>query len=498
MWWYNEGVHIADAFFAGTLAFLLGVLLSSAGLTSGILVIFAVFEAVCITVWVLYSYLPPFFRNVSRASFVLLASLFLLLPVGSIYYHLDDVGFRSANVPLGREVRFSGVVVNDPVIAAGGRQAVLELSAPLSGRILLKLPAYPAISYGDALRGQGSVLAPEPEWYARYLAKERVVGIVKYANVERTAVGAGSPVKSFLFSVKHSVTDSFKRTLPSEQASFLSGLTVGERAEFSKEFTEAMQRSGTTHLVALSGYNISIVVATTMAFFLYFLRRRLAFVCTFAVVIGFVCMTGAEASVVRAALMGVLALVAREAGRQFDVRNAIMAAGLVMVIANPKVLLFDVGFQLSFLALLGIVYLEPVCKRFLRFADDGFLNWKANLTTTLAAQLAVAPLLIAQFGGVSLTSLIANVLVLSAVPVTMGLGFIVAAASFVSVMLAQALGLVALVLLKFEMLVIMLFSALAIPVAPMVGWGVAAVYYAALVFAGAYNARKTQKTPLKA
>ncbi|MEK7512944.1 MAG: ComEC/Rec2 family competence protein [Patescibacteria group bacterium] len=489
-------MHIADAFFFGALAFLMGVLLSSAGVTTPILWATVVAELVCFLAWAFHPRLTRFLSSAPRKTFLAVAALVLLFPAGAVYYTWDDRRFRSVTVPFDREIDFSGMVVNDPVVSTRGRSAGLVLAPPRSGRILLSLPAYPEVAYGDALQGRGVVTVPIPDWYARYLAKERVSGVVRYADVERTASGAGSPIKALLYSLKHAVTDSFARVLPAGEAAFLSGLTIGERAEFSEEFTEAMRRSGTTHLVALSGYNITIVVTAAMGLFLYFLRRRLAFILTFLVVIGFVVMTGAEASVVRAAIIGLLILFAREAGRQFDIRNAIVAAGLAMVFWNPKVLLFDVGFQLSFLALLGIVYLEPALRKLFRVSGKGFLAWKENLMTTLAAQLAVAPLLITQFGSVSLTSLIANVLILSAVPTTMALGFAIAFVSFLSTVFASVLGLVAWVLLKFEMFVITLFSALALPLAPALGWGLTVAYYGALTALIAYarlNRTKTQE-----
>ena len=189
-------------------------------------------------------------------------------------------------------------------------------------------------------------------------------------------------------------------------------------------------------------------------------------------------MTGAEASVVRAVIMGILVLLSREVGRLYDFRNAIILAGLLMVFQNPKVLVFVIGFQLSFLALLGIVYLRPAIQKFLRIKKNpGFLSWKDNLLMTASAQLMVAPLLITNFNSFSLTSLIANVLVLELIPVTMGLGFAIAAISLFSYHFSLVLGWVTWVLLRFEILVIELFAKFSIPLGPNLGIGGMALYY---------------------
>lgn len=480
-----------NAFFLGAFAFLLGVLLSSAGLTYQVLVIFGISEALCGIGWSVYHRVPVLSRIGTRAAFGVLAALFILIPLGSLVYRADDARFRDAVIPIGTSTRFTGVVVNDPVLSGGSQRVTLELEAPLRGRILVTCAPYPVFAYGERLTGDGVIERPEPAGYAAYLAKERISGTVGFPLVERIGSGAGSSLRAFLFSVKHAVTNAFGRFLPAPHAAFMGGLTVGERGEFTPEFKDALQRSGTTHLVALSGYNISIVVWVAMGFFLSFLGRRWSFALATLVVVGFVLMTGAEASVVRAAIMGILALVAREAGRSFDVRNAIAFAGVLMILANPKVLLFDVGFQLSFLALLGIVYLTPAFRSVFRSAPGGgFLMWRENLLTTVAAQCAVMPLLIVQFGGFSLTSIVANILVLSAVPLTMGIGFVLAAASFLSYYLALFVGWVAWVLLAYEMSVIEFFARASIPLTPMVGLLGIALYYTGLIVFVVYAQRK--------
>ncbi|MEK7077215.1 MAG: ComEC/Rec2 family competence protein, partial [Patescibacteria group bacterium] len=285
-------------------------------------------------------------------------------------------------------------------------------------------------------------------------------------------------------------------------AALLAGLTFGSRSDFSKEFKEKMSQSGTTHLVALSGYNISVLVLTAALFFRYFLRRRAAFYVTVLVIILFVLMVGGEASVVRAALMGFLALLAKEAGRIYSFRNAITLAAAGMVLFDPTILRFNIGFQLSFLALLGIVYLEPALRELFRrlrsqkkdeARRESFLNWRENALTTLSAQLAVAPLIIENFSEISLTSLLANILILVLVPFTMALGFLIGAVGFVAPYLAVIVGWLANVLLAYEIGVINIFSYLRIPVTGAGSWILFALYYAALLGVIIYTRHADEK-----
>ncbi len=471
-----------NVLFFGALFFLIGVFLSSVGFNASIVLIVAAVEVVLLILWLLGEEVTVARQRFTPRTFLWLSGLALLVLVGALYYTWDNIRFQSARVPFVETTTFTGIIIDDPTPRGTAQEVVVELEPPYSGRVLLKVPRYPELRYGDRLAVTGTVEAPFPDGYARYLAKERVSGIATYPEVEVTGHGGGALLKTKLFDLKHRVIGVFQRVLPAREAALLSGLTVGERSEFTQEFREAMQRSGTTHLVALSGYNITIVAWAAMGLLLYFLSRRLAFLGAVLVIAGFVAMTGAEASVVRAAVMGFLVLLSREIGRTYDFRNAITLAALLMVFANPKVLAFDIGFQLSFLALLGIVYLRPAIARLLRLSEEpGFLSWRDNLLTTASAQLAVAPVVITQFGGFSPTSLLANVLVLEPVPLTMGLGFVTGALGLVSYHASLVTGWLAWVLLRFEILVIEFFARISIPIGVTMSWVVLTAYYLLLV-----------------
>ena len=171
-------------------------------------------------------------------------------------------------------------------------------------------------------------------------------------------------------------------------------------------------------------------------------------------------MTGAEASVVRAGIMGIIMLLAERQSRIYSFRNAIVIAATVMVVVNPKVLLFDAGFQLSFAALLGIVYLKPYIDKLFRKnpETESTLNWKENLTTTLSAQLATMPIVWFTFKAVTPFAFIPNLLVLEAVPFTMALGFITGFVGLWSYHLALILSWPLKLLLEYEIQIINLLS----------------------------------------
>jgi competence protein ComEC len=463
-----------DIFFFSSLFFLAGVGLESLELRFGILVLTAVCAAVFIFLW-LWKKNWRFFWIAGLALFVL---------TGAVYSYARDENFAQKFVSDGKSMNFQGLVVNNP--APQGNSQNLYVRTRISGadvEILVKTARYPEFHYGDLVLINGAVKKPEPKSYAQYLTKEGISGVISYPKIDLVAAGKGSPIKSFLFDFKNSIVDSFGRVLPSEESAFLSGLVLGERSDFSREFKDAMQTSGTTHLVALSGYNVSIIVLGVMTIFTMFLKRKTALIFTFLFLLSFVLMTGAEASVVRAAIMGALVVIARDSGRIFNVRNAIMLAGLAMVLVNPMVLVFDAGFELSFLALLGIIYLKPALQNVFRMKEEpGVLSWRYNLLTTSAAQLMVAPILIQSFGNFSPISLLSNVLILELIPLTMALGFGVALFSGISYYLTLIASWFVWPFLKVETWLINFFGGFGISLDLSLSWLLILAYYAALIF----------------
>jgi len=461
-----------EIFFFGALFFLLGILLGSAGF--GFLVPW--FVGACLFGGLLFY----FFKK--RKSALWIAGLSLVALLGTLYFHFDDTAFRAKHVPTEGVVEFSGVVSSDPARKGDIQEFVLTLQGPVVARVLVRTSPHPAFRYGDAVQGSGRFTVPESISYLRYLSKERIVATVSYPRLARIASGGGSPVFRFLFDVKHSVMNSISDLLPAKEAALLNGLLLGDTTSFSEEFSLAMKQSGTTHLVALSGYNITIVLWAVLSICAFFVSRRTSVIVAFGVMVGFVLMTGAEASVVRAAIMGSIVLLAGEMGRPHDTRNAILFAALLMALWNPKVLVFDVGFQLSFFALLGIVYLRPALEGVLGKKKRRFSSFRETFFTTLAAQLAVLPILLSQFGSVSAAGLFSNLLVLEVVPLTMGLGFLTAGLGMLWHTLAVPFGWLLWVPLRFQIGVIEWFGGLGWNITG--EWGIVPMffYYGAFVF----------------
>lgn len=465
--------HLAFAFI---FFFVLGVFLASVGFSLSIII---VFSFLLLILFFIFSIAGFRILNFHFSWFFILGILSLVIILGSIYFDFyQRLVFKEVKLVFNQKINFSGVVVSYPERGEKFQRFKVLLDQPYSGIVLVKMPLYPEFFYGDKIKFFGKI-KKAPAY--GYFKKEKISGVVYYPQAKLISKNKASKIKYNLFLLKKKIVGIFQKILPYQESAFLSGITLGERAEFLKEFEDQMAKSGTTHLVALSGYNITILGYAIGFFIGRYVSQRYVFYLTALAIFGFVIMTGAEASVVRAGIMGFIALLATHTSNIYSVRNAIAVAGFLMILINPYVLYFDLGFQLSFLALLGLVYLNPALKKMLKAKEEpGFLNWRENFFSTLSAQLMVIPLLLLTFNYFSLTSFLANILILEVVPVAMFFGFLSAFLGFFSLSLAQIFGWLLWFLLEYKIIVIKIFSEIALPIS----FGIFSIiiYYLILIF----------------
>jgi len=241
---------------------------------------------------------------------------------------------------------------------------------------------------------------------------------------------------------------SIEKILPEPQASFLAGLLLGFDKNIPKDLLENFNTTGTRHIIALSGYNITIIASLIMGFLLWLgFWRKHAFVIAVIAIIFFVLLTGASASASRAAIMGILVLISQQAGRLSNPRNLLASAAFLMLLKEPTVLFNNIGWQLSFAATIGIIYLSPCLKRLPEI-----------LKTTLSAQITVMPLILFYFHQISLISPLANLLVLPIIPITMLVGFLAVASGVLYTPIGTFLAWPAWLFLSYEIKIIELLA----------------------------------------
>lgn len=288
-----------------------------------------------------------------------------------------------------------------------------------SGRAYLNLKTADRLQYSDKINicFQGSNLAPVEGSYGRYLEARYLTDEV-VRNPDFKFVGSGRNPLRHLYSFSAGVSDDLSRIFSGDAGVLAKGLILGGSQGFSPSFIKALRASGTTHLIAVSGYNVSIITVVLFLLIRTWVSRRAAIITTAIMLLSFCLLTGATSSVLRASLMGFLYLFAKSIGRRGATTNALFVATLIMFLYNPYSV-WDVGFQLSFAATLGLVILEePLRVIFARLAALPEAVMMAA-TSTLAAQIFTLPILLWQFGQISLVAPVTNILILPFVPLAM-------------------------------------------------------------------------------
>lgn len=400
----------------------------------------------------------------------------------------------------GIEVTLNGYV-DDEVKVNGTKSQVIfrvtELEIPnnkikANERVLILAQAYPEYKLGDKLSVVGALEKPQNFSdfdYVQYLKTKDVRVIVPYPKIStndslKLSISQKLKVSIYhrLFIIKDNFQSAINHSLPAPYSAYINGILLGARQDIPDSLSEAFNRTSTTHILAISGYNITIIAEVLLGVLVFWMRRRKAFWFSVLIIVLFTILTGASASVIRASVMGLVLLFANGYGRLYDPRNSILLAGSVMVFINPLSLHFDVGFQLSFLAVLGLMYIYPILeKRFIKIPKAG--NLKETALMSLSAQLAVAPLLAYTFHSFSLVALPANLLVLPFMPYVMLLGFLTGLGGLVLVPLGRVIGYFAWALSVYQIKVIQFFAGLSFAsVTITIGLFVLVVLYALIVF----------------
>lgn len=298
-------------------------------------------------------------------------------------------------------------------------------------RLLVTVPRYPSSRIGDRISVMCTLQAPEPiEGFAydKYLAIRDIYALCR-TNEMSLVVGEATPsFRLALTGLREAISRRITSILPEPEAALLVGLLLG-RADFSDEWRDRFLATGTTHVVAASGFNVSLVVMAVFGLLTWVgARRQHAFWLLLAGIAVYATLAGLEPAVVRAGVMGALVLTAQQVGRMSSMRNIVLLAVAAMLAFEPRLLLDDVGFQLSVISTAALIWLSPhIASRLTWVPTD--LELRDILASTLVATFATLPIVILSFGQVSFIGPIVNMLALPIVPLAMTLGIAGLAAS---------------------------------------------------------------------
>ena len=367
----------------------------------------------------------------------------------------------------------------------------------VSGKILATVGLFPEYHYGDRVVVRCQLVKPtviEDFDYGRYLSRYDIYALCQRSEVRLLPGSKLVDSDLFYFWVLWSgqkLGAALNRCVSEPEVAILQGMLFGNVRGISDEWNQKFSNLGITHIIAISGSHITIISSLIISILIGLgVSRKKSFWPAVALITFYVILSGAQASAVRAAIMGILILYAQRIGRLHFMENVLALTVVFMLVANPKMLLFDVGFQLSFAAVMGLVYILPIVKRIFNYWPE-LWQLKEMLLTTISAQLATLPILVFYFHKISWSSLLANILILPIIPFLMIWSLINAVVALISTGAGQLMGWVSWLLVAYwlkvtDLLVLIPYGSINLE---KFSWPVVVILYLLLIIA----VRKIQK-----
>lgn len=340
----------------------------------------------------------------------------------------------------GQTVVIIGTVCNEPDVRNKNRKLEVEITKiaepgiseqkskqahwrEVRGKVLLTTDSYPAYTYGDEIEFVCELKKPEKFQdfaYDRYLARYDIYSVCYYPEIELLRRNQKNKFYASIFQLKNKLYEVIQVGLFEPEASLAGAIFLGYKKNILPYWQNKFSQAGISHIIAISGLHISILAALVMNLFLGIgLFRQKAFYLGSLFLLLYIILVGLPASAMRAGLMGFLVLLAMNLGRINRLVNSLVLVAVILLFMNPRLLRDDIGFQLSFLAVLGIAYVVPIFKRWTG-ERQGIVGIVFDIfNVTLAAQVFTLPVIVYNFSQVSLIAPISNLLILWSLPLLM-------------------------------------------------------------------------------
>ncbi|MDO9580767.1 MAG: ComEC/Rec2 family competence protein [Bacteroidales bacterium] len=389
-----------------------------------------------------------------RKEFIVLILILSSLLLGGYRYSSIFRELKNTAITEEAQIEINARIITEPILKESYQRIVIP-------KIVIYTDRYPRYNYGDIINIKGKV---EPFADFRSYSSVIVSGRMSYPSIELLSPAKFSFRKASLL-IKSKIVSSLQKIIPEPKSSLLISLMFGSKNNLGSVLEKQIRKCGLSHVIVASGLHLSIITKALSGFLdILCMSNSLNFVFSFLFILSFAFMAGLTPSIIRAAIMAFLLILSRFNFRLYNSFNALLLAAVIMIWLNPMILFWDLGFQLSFLATAGIIFLYPLWKENSFWQQDWF-NQKGKiiretLLSTFSALTFVIPWIIFKTDAFSLVSPITNLLILPFVPLIMMGGIIVGISSLLFYPLGLLFGALLNLILVYFLGVISLFSSL--------------------------------------
>lgn len=358
-------------------------------------------------------------------------TLFAFFGIGYIGFYREHQ--KPSHLPYNQQITFQGTIIRDVDREPNAQKIIIrtkKFGKPTN--IYLKVGRYPEYNYGDLLQLSGQLQKPKAfdsfNWPA-FLEKDGVYAtMTRSVRAEYIQPLHGNLLITRLYRLRTKFENSINRSFPEPNAALTAGIILGVRRNIPDRLMENLNRTGLTHIIAVSGYNVTIIVTILVGLGISrTIKRRFQILSAF--IVFFVLLTGGSASVVRGGIVAWLSIWARANSRIAWPLPLLLVTMLLMIIHNPLILIHDLSFQLSTTAFAGLLFIAPIIHSHIRAYDNTPLRLipKSILSPaieTISASMPTVPLTMFYFHRFSTIFILTNLLVLWTIPLIMALGFL--------------------------------------------------------------------------
>ena len=458
----------------------------SAGFLSGIIIAGEVFEV--ISIWqpgiliLIGFFCTVVFKKKNDQKGFFLSLLVVSFLLGTMRYQAEESGLRSGNTALpcseNRMVTMQGIVqepTSEYIAYSETRLKLIQYQdedgiwQPSDAVLVMRLPASFHYEYHTQITLEGKVtptIEPDEKPHTAWLKRNGVDYQIFYPTISSVIPANNDSFMANVYTFKTRAYHRLQTLMPFPESELIAGIVLGIESRIPEYLQEAYRLTGTAHIIAISGFNITLLATSVSLLCNRIFPYRIGALISIVVIALYTLLVGAQPAVLRAALMGILAIPATLIGRKVIGVHALAIAAACMTLENPYIL-WDIGFQLSFCATFGILtfvdYFTEKVDRFLNRIAAPSREWllgiiKENVLTTLSAQIATLPILIKYFGQLPLIAPLVNMLILPLQPFLMEAGGIAVLLSMGCYPLGRIIGLLTWIPAAFNDQIILLFA----------------------------------------